>query len=349
MEKKYKDFQQSWVREFSLLSSSFMGNLFCQEIWPIAGFGYNEVIFVFEKGQVACYRKKLEDLAFARWYGEKVTVDLNYGPAIAGKLISLSDQVVEFLKTNKFLTKENYQGFYGLYNNFLSHHMAVYWAADYLQNNKEDNLSAIFKILNNAWVYNEKVYPQIDKFLDETLKVLADKIKIEFDYLRTLVFDELKNYFAKDILPNKKDLQERSQLSVLVYNKKTFELYSGTQATKIKKELEPAKTAEELKGLSAMPGKAKGHVQIISKITDLAKFKPGMILVAPMTRPQYNNILKHAIAIITDEGGVLCHAAIVAREFKIPCIIGTKIATKVLKDGDMVEVDANNGIVKILK
>jgi pyruvate,water dikinase len=52
---------------------------------------------------------------------------------------------------------------------------------------------------------------------------------------------------------------------------------------------------------------------------------------------------------VTDEGGVTCHAAIVAREMKKPCIIGTKIATKVLKDGDLVEVDANKGVVKILK
>ena len=56
-----------------------------------------------------------------------------------------------------------------------------------------------------------------------------------------------------------------------------------------------------------------------------------------------------AAAIVTDEGGVTSHAAIVSRELGIPCVVGTKIATKVLKDGDLVEVDANNGIVKILK
>jgi pyruvate,water dikinase len=59
--------------------------------------------------------------------------------------------------------------------------------------------------------------------------------------------------------------------------------------------------------------------------------------------------MQKAAAFVTDEGGLTCHAAIVAREMKKPCIIGTKIATKVLKDGDMVEVDANKGIVKILK
>ena len=56
-----------------------------------------------------------------------------------------------------------------------------------------------------------------------------------------------------------------------------------------------------------------------------------------------------ALAIVTDIGGLMSHAAIISRELKIPCIIGTKIATQVLHDGDLVEVDANNGIIKILK
>jgi pyruvate,water dikinase len=58
--------------------------------------------------------------------------------------------------------------------------------------------------------------------------------------------------------------------------------------------------------------------------------------------------MKKAGAIVTDEGGLTCHAAIVSRELRVPCVIGTKIATKVLKDGDLVEVDADRGIVKIL-
>ena len=68
-----------------------------------------------------------------------------------------------------------------------------------------------------------------------------------------------------------------------------------------------------------------------------------------MTRPDFMPLMRKAKAVITDEGGITCHAAIVSRELGIPCIIGTKIATKVLKDGDMVEVDANKGIVRKIK
>ena len=67
-----------------------------------------------------------------------------------------------------------------------------------------------------------------------------------------------------------------------------------------------------------------------------------------MTRPEYLPLMEKAAAFITDAGGVLSHAAIVAREMKKPCIIGTKIATKILKDGDLVEVDAERGTIRKL-
>ena len=68
-----------------------------------------------------------------------------------------------------------------------------------------------------------------------------------------------------------------------------------------------------------------------------------------MTTPDLLPAMERATAFITDEGGITCHAAIVAREMKKPCIIGTKTATKILKNGDLIEVDAVNGIVKIIK
>ncbi len=90
-------------------------------------------------------------------------------------------------------------------------------------------------------------------------------------------------------------------------------------------------------------------VKIVLSSTDFAKFNKGDILVASMTRPEYVPVMKKAKAIITDEGGITCHAAIVSRELNIPCIIGTKNATRILQDGDEVEVDANNGTIKIIK
>ncbi len=107
--------------------------------------------------------------------------------------------------------------------------------------------------------------------------------------------------------------------------------------------------SEDIKGSIAFVGIAKGTVKIICSVADLPKVKEGDVLVTNMTTPNYLVAMKRAVAFVTDEGGITCHAAIVAREMKKPCIIGTKIATKVLKDGDLVEVDAELGIVRIIK
>jgi phosphohistidine swiveling domain-containing protein len=104
-----------------------------------------------------------------------------------------------------------------------------------------------------------------------------------------------------------------------------------------------------IKGNVACRGFVKGRVRVLHTVKGLSTFKDGEILVTSMTTPEFVPIMRMAIAIITDEGGISCHAAIVSRELKVPCIIGTKVATKLLKSGDNVEVDANKGIVKIIK
>jgi len=110
-----------------------------------------------------------------------------------------------------------------------------------------------------------------------------------------------------------------------------------------------------LRGMPAYRGKAKGMARIVSGdgdimddktlVKNLAKIKPGDILVTEMTRPLFVIAMRKAAAIITDRGGILCHAAMVAREFKVPCIVNTKKATKILKNGQLILIDADKGIV----
>jgi pyruvate,water dikinase len=107
-------------------------------------------------------------------------------------------------------------------------------------------------------------------------------------------------------------------------------------------------STEEPKGVGASPGKVSGKARIIESIKEFESFMDGEVLVAPETTPSFVPLMRKASAILTEKGGITSHAAIVARELKKPCIIGVKGATKFLKDGDMVEVDANEGIVKIL-
>ena len=100
-----------------------------------------------------------------------------------------------------------------------------------------------------------------------------------------------------------------------------------------------------LEGMGASPGVGAGEVRVIYSKDELDKVQKGHVLVTKMTDPDMVPAMKRAAAIVTDEGGMTCHAAIVSREMGIPCIVGTEEATKKLKDGDKITVDAENGIV----
>ena len=94
-----------------------------------------------------------------------------------------------------------------------------------------------------------------------------------------------------------------------------------------------------VKGLPASPGIAVGRVKIIKSLDELNKIEKGDVLVTEMTSPDYVPAMEKSCAVVTDKGGITGHAAIVSRELGIPCIVGTGIATKVLKDGMIVTVD----------
>ncbi|MDD4902048.1 MAG: PEP-utilizing enzyme [Patescibacteria group bacterium] len=109
------------------------------------------------------------------------------------------------------------------------------------------------------------------------------------------------------------------------------------------------KNLKIIKGQTGFGGNVRGVVRILRRKDQINEFKKGEVIVSFMTTPDFVPAMKLAAAFVTDEGGVTCHAAIIAREMKKPCVIGTKIATKVLRDGDVVIVDANRGIVEIIK
>ena len=128
--------------------------------------------------------------------------------------------------------------------------------------------------------------------------------------------------------------------------------YSGKEANDLIKkytDIKVDKNIKEIKGVVVSKGSVTGRVKILSGARHFDYFREGEILVTAMTSPDFIVALRKASAIVTDEGGITCHAAIVSRELKIPCIVGTKIATRVLSDGDLVEVNADKGIIKILK
>jgi len=165
------------------------------------------------------------------------------------------------------------------------------------------------------------------------LQAIADKHNISFV--------DLKYYRAKDF--TRSVASRFVPLVSFVYLKGEVIFQNGPII--IDKKIEETK---EVKGSIAFKGCVRGVVCVLTTIDELDNVKIGDILVTQMTFPSFIPAMNRAAAFVTDEGGITCHAAIVAREMQKPCIIGTKIATKVFKTGDMVEVDAEKGIIRLL-
>lgn len=148
----------------------------------------------------------------------------------------------------------------------------------------------------------------------------------------------------------KATIQARQEIGALFYvdSQDNQEIISGPAIRDYYEALERQVGSAEIRGSSACLGKAVGTARIVLNQADFSNFQKGDVLVASMTRPEYVPLMKLAAAIITDEGGITCHAAVVSRELGVPCIIGTQVATRLIKEGDLVEIDANHGVVRII-
>ena len=197
-----------------------------------------------------------------------------------------------------------------------------------------------FMLVNGAY---KSVFSSLSKLfslpMDALLHMTYEEIisslkKGNLTVSRDLIFDRTKNGYAFLITtpPHK---------SYLVV---------GKEASKLHKFVIPDQKKEnikELKGQIAFKGKVSGIARVILDRRNAHELKEGEILVTTMTSPEFVPAMKISAGIITNEGGILCHAAIMSREFRKPCVIGTKIATDAIKTGQRIILDASNGIVML--
>ena len=185
--------------------------------------------------------------------------------------------------------------------------------------------------------------------IGKRLKLSEEEVKL-FSYPELL--DGLKGNKSQKSL--KANAKKRLQGYAILVNNGKLKCVTGAkniiETMERYKIISPSNAMQRnIKGRIACSGIVTGSVKIVTKLSQLNKVNKGDILVAKMTTPDYMVAIHNVVGIITDEGGVTCHAAIVSREFNIPCIIGTKNATQILSDGDIVELDANEGVVRVLE
>ena len=183
-----------------------------------------------------------------------------------------------------------------------------------------------------------------DQEIEKYLKELISKIKVVDIRKRKLLNEKLDAKFSNYYLCGYFETVDTKEFGVwfVDYNRILGDMYSNFF-------IEQNQTSNDsiVKGSIGSAGNAIGKVRIID-ITNIngITLSSDEILVCTMTTPDCLPLMKQAGGIVTDFGGVLSHAAIIARELKIPCITGTKTATKILKDGDVIEVDANEGSIR---
>ena len=183
------------------------------------------------------------------------------------------------------------------------------------------------------------------------LSEIADRIGLSIKELRFMTSREIQKALFSGVL-DKEEIKKRVKFSLYYTAKDTEVYYSGSQAQKIVKnyiENDSHKEIDEFRGQCGCRGYARGVVKIVNVMSDMQKMNQGDILVSISTQPDLLPAMKKAAAFVTDQGGVTSHAAIVARETNTPCVIATKNATHVLCDGDEVAVDADKGLVTLIK
>lgn len=193
---------------------------------------------------------------------------------------------------------------------------------------------------------NKALLGRITRHRRRLLEAIGERRGVHDDRMRLYLLEEVLRLIETGVRVPEPELDLRASRG-LVFRRHEHVSVESTNA------LQPVRVIgreapSTLEGLCASEGQTRGRVCVVRSAADLAKMKLGDVLVAPGTDFDLLALLTLAGAIVTEEGGVLSHAAVVARERRVPCVIGVHSATAVLEDGELVEVDAGRGLVRRL-
>lgn len=211
---------------------------------------------------------------------------------------------------------------------------------------------ALFQALRDcseAMDYKKEIFTQSHWYKNNLMYEIGKRLGIPFLQTYFLTIDETKQALLDGKL-DKKAIQERSTFCVSIMQNGTTKIEMGKNAKaweqKLHQDLPKETNTNEIHGQCASPGSAIGKARVLLSASEISQMQEGEILVAQATTPDFVPAMKKAKAIITNEGGLTSHAAIVSRELGVPCIVGTKFATKQIKTGDLLDVHAASGVVK---
>lgn len=275
--------------------------------------------------------KNLEDQDIDDFLDKYQWVGYDYGgPAISRDEV-MQDITEREIKDDKTISKSELEKSLGL-------------------DKKEAEVFKVFALNSYAKDLRNSCDDYVHFCIDHFYKKVGEEYGLSLEEVKFLWPEELSRLVEGKERYSKQYLKDKMSYSVIHLDGDDIKYYIGQEAKDfVANEIssqEDLSEVKEIKGMVASPGKVTAKVKIIESFSEVDKIAKGEVLVASMTSPRLMGAIVKAGAIITDEGGMTCHAAIISRELKIPCIVGTKIATKILKDGDTVALDADKGIIK---
>lgn len=330
------------------------------------GWSYSDALFYVHDGYADIMRPPVEHLEIFRDYVlKKINTDPIWFKNEYDSFLNFIKEIELFyrsidpaaLQTDATYAVKTYEKYTNYIIRVMGPYITMLWLPIWLENDAVAGKKYLKEIAfaMDARKKSEMIFPRGDEIIMQILYRVASELNFDIALIKMVSHDELAAYFKKGEKFDEFELNRR--ISGFIYGKKGIIIVEN-KIKKIKEvfaslgyeyDIKDNSGVAEINGSVACPGKIQGVVRVITSKNKISEVVNGDILVASMTTPEYLPAMKKAGAFVTDEGGITCHAAIVARELKKPCIIGTKIATQVLKDGDLVEVDADKGVVKIIK
>lgn len=344
---KLTDWHKRWaVNGFSIIGSSFNAQGYVKNMPAHYGVAFKHNFFIYEKNAITCYQSQKVTERIGGLIDSKIIRRKNFAQELSNELLDRVQKLRKFMRLapNQLFNRHNFVEFSQQWHEGMVFFVAVTRCGKALVDPK---YKSELKLITKTRLKSESIFVETDLYLRKFLKLVARKEELKNLDLSVLSYNELFKYIKIGKLPAQPILRSRLSGCGYVYNGKDH-FISLTQAHELAKRIIGTYGVKPgfAKGLTAYPGLVRGQVAIVFDPSTAKNFRTGQILVTGMTRPDFLQLMKKAVAIVTDAGGVLSHAAIISREFKKPCIIGTQTVTKAFKDGDMVEVDANKGIVR---
>ncbi|MEO6077167.1 MAG: PEP-utilizing enzyme, partial [Candidatus Andersenbacteria bacterium] len=220
----------------------------------------------------------------------------------------------------------------------------------------KDNFKSFEQFKLDGREYLNKIFLVPDSLFNNLLRKLSDQFNLSYEDLLNYSMEEILYLFdGEKVSPD--TLVERQKGYVMYVQSGRIKNITGSKALDfIDRSVSQKTFSSELKGKIANKGKVTAKAKVFKiSLSDYNKLsavidamEQGQVLVAETTEPSIIAACKKAAAIVTNQGGMMSHAAIVAREMNIPCVIGVTDATEIIKDGDLIEVDADNGVIRIL-